>query len=233
MRSRISDIDWYHTIDLGGGLHTPGAFDHSQILPRYPLPARLDGLRVLDIATYDGYWAFEMEKRGAREVVALDIRSVRELDLPRYRRKSMTMEQLDAPMGRGFCLAHEALGSKVRRVEMSVYDLSPERLGTFDIVHLGSLLLHLHNPIKALWNACDVTKGQAVISDCYSPRLPLKVMRYLGGHDNCAWWSMSLGCLTQMTKDAGFSQVDLKYKYSITHRKSQRKIRHAAFVAQP
>src|SRR5208282_1788845 len=85
--TRIAEIDWYHTIDLGGGLLTPGAFDHGPILSRYPIPERLDGLRVLDVATFDGYWAFEMEKRGAREVVALDLSCVGDLDLPRNRRK--------------------------------------------------------------------------------------------------------------------------------------------------
>lgn len=231
LRARAAEIDWYHTIDLPGGLLTLGAFDHGPILHRYPLPDRLDGLRVLDVATFDGYWAFEMEKRGAREVVALDLSCVRELDLPRNRRNAMTQAELDAPMGRGFWLAHEVLGSKVKRVEMNVYDLSPERLGKFDLVHLGSLLLHLHNPIKALANVYDVTLSQAVIGECYSPNLPLRIMRYLGGQDNCAWWSMSLGCLTQMIKDAGFSRVDLKCKYSIAHRKSNRDIKHAAFVA--
>ena len=195
--ARVAAVEWYHTIDLGDGIRTQGVFDHSSIMPKYPLPERLDGLRVLDVATFDGYFAFEMERRGAKEIIALDVPCARSLDLPRSRRNRMSEEELDRPFGQGFSLAHERLQSKVQRVDMNVYDLSPERLGKFDVVHLGSLLLHLQNPIKALENLYDVTKDRAVIADCYSPKLPLRIMRYLGGQENCAWWSMSLGCLTQ------------------------------------
>jgi tRNA (mo5U34)-methyltransferase len=231
LKNRVAEIEWYHTIDLGNGIVTPGVFDHAPIMGKYPLPERLDGLRVLDVATFDGYFAYEMERRGAKEVVALDVSCARELELPRSRRNRMSDAELDERFGKGFALAHETLGSKVERVEMNVYDLSPERLGTFDLVHVGSLLLHLKNPLKALENVYDVSKARAVIADCYSPKLPLKIMRYLGGQENCAWWSMSLGCLTQMIRDAGFSRVDLKSKYSIEHRKSKRGVTHAGFVA--
>jgi tRNA (mo5U34)-methyltransferase len=231
LKTRVAEIEWYHTINLGDGIVTPGVFDHAPVMGKYPLPERLDGLRVLDVATFDGYFAFEMERRGAKEVVALDVSCARELDMPRSRRNRMTPGELDARFGKGYFLAHETLRSKVQRVEMNVYDLSPERLGKFDLVHLGSLLLHLKNPIKALENVYDVTKSRAVIADCYSPKLPLKIMRYLGGQENCAWWSMSLGCLTQIIKDSGFSRVELKSKYSIVHRTMKRSIRHAGFVA--
>jgi 2-polyprenyl-3-methyl-5-hydroxy-6-metoxy-1,4-benzoquinol methylase len=33
---------------------------------------------------------------------------------------------------------------------MSVYDLSPERVGRFDVVVCGSLLLHMRDPARAL-----------------------------------------------------------------------------------
>ena len=41
---------------------------------RVPLPQRLDGLRCLDVSTSDGFWAAEMERRGAAETVAVDVR---------------------------------------------------------------------------------------------------------------------------------------------------------------
>ncbi len=232
VRDRIDQIEWYHTLHLGNGIVTRGVFDHAPILAKYPIPDKLDGLRVLDVGTFDGYWAFEMERRGAREVLALDVSCARELDLPRYRRQKMTDAELDAPFGTGFRLAHEMLQSRVKRVEMSVYDMSPSRLGTFDVVHLGGLLLHLRDPLSALESLRDVCSGTAVIGDCYSPKLPLKIMRYLGGHDHCAWWSMSLGCLRQMISDAGFVNVELRSKFDLKHRTSGRGIRHATFVAQ-
>src|SRR5436190_1863508 len=57
---------------------------------------------------------------------------------------------LAGPKGNGFEIAREALGSRVERVVASVYDLSPQRLGKFDVVVCGSLLLHLRDPVGAL-----------------------------------------------------------------------------------
>jgi len=38
---------------------------------------------------------------------------------------------------RAFALARAALGSSVRRIDMSPYELSSERLGYFDFVFMG------------------------------------------------------------------------------------------------
>src|ERR1700722_1054500 len=48
---RIKDIDWYHTIDLGNGVLTPGRFNHLPLLKEYGLPESLSGKRCLDVAT--------------------------------------------------------------------------------------------------------------------------------------------------------------------------------------
>src|SRR5262249_3028597 len=69
---KIKGIEWYHTIDLGHGIETPGRFNHRPLLQHYMLPEKLDGLRVLDVATNNGFWAFEMERRGAAEIIAVD-----------------------------------------------------------------------------------------------------------------------------------------------------------------
>jgi hypothetical protein len=51
---------------------TEGLFDLRPYVERYGLPERMDGMRALEAGTWDGFWAFEMERRGA-EVVALDL----------------------------------------------------------------------------------------------------------------------------------------------------------------
>ncbi len=68
----VDEIDWYHTQELAPGLVTPGMFDLRPYVDRYGLPESIAGMRVLDVGTFEGFWAFEMERRGA-EVVALDI----------------------------------------------------------------------------------------------------------------------------------------------------------------
>src|ERR687887_372295 len=63
---------WYHTIELAPGVVTPGWFDLRPIVKRMPWPD-VAGRRCLDVGTYDGFLAFELERRGAAEVVAVDI----------------------------------------------------------------------------------------------------------------------------------------------------------------
>ena len=48
---------------------TEGTFDLRPYVARYGLPTDMTGMRALDVGTWDGFWAFEMERRGA-EVVA-------------------------------------------------------------------------------------------------------------------------------------------------------------------
>ena len=77
---------WYHTIELAPGLTTKDAvYDLRPIADRSGLPESLAGLTVLDVGTADGFWAFEMERRGAERVVAVDIGHMGQSNvLPRY-----------------------------------------------------------------------------------------------------------------------------------------------------
>jgi tRNA (mo5U34)-methyltransferase len=143
---------WYHSIELGPGCVTRGWFDLRPIVEKMPWPD-VRGKRCLDIGTWDGFLAFELERRGASEVVATDIASNRDWDfLPRDRAAGIAkLDEMSTEKGRGFLLAVEALGSRVHRETINVYDLSPERIGgTFDVVVCGSLLLHLRDPFRAL-----------------------------------------------------------------------------------
>jgi hypothetical protein len=118
LAAAVRAIEWYHTIDLGDGLVPPGAFDHRPFMQHYAIPQRLDGLRVLDVATFDGYWAFEFERRGAAEVVALDIEKLGDADLPPAVRFRLPVDELERNTGLGFALARAArLQGKTARAE--------------------------------------------------------------------------------------------------------------------
>jgi 2-polyprenyl-3-methyl-5-hydroxy-6-metoxy-1,4-benzoquinol methylase len=68
----VSTHSWYHTIEFPDGSATPGQFDHRDLVPHYGLPEDLAGKRALDVGSGNGFWAFELEKRGA-DVTSLDI----------------------------------------------------------------------------------------------------------------------------------------------------------------
>ena len=205
---KITGQEWYHSIDLGHGVITPGFVDHRDQLPYYALPASLEGLRVLDVATFDGYWAFEFERRGA-EVVAADVASWTEVDVPRLMLPHAASFGLDRPTGIGFGLAHEILGSRVKRVACSVYDLDPERVGTFDLVFISDLLVHLRDPQLALERAYSVCRGEVLVADVYTPRLEGMGDRPLAlfTAPSETWWLPNIATVKAMMRTAGFESI--------------------------
>jgi tRNA (mo5U34)-methyltransferase len=199
---------WYHTIDLGDGVVTPGMFDHRPVVDRYLIPADLSGMRCLDVGTMDGFWAFELERRGAAEVVAADLGAVDELDWP-ARWRARVEPALDETKEARFRLAHRALGSRVNRVERSVYDLDPESLGTFDLVFCGDLLVHLKDPITAAQRLRGVCRGSAIVCNPVK-RFPLgrrRPLAQLDGTDEFRWWLLSEASIERMLLAAGFDEV--------------------------
>src|SRR5436190_360090 len=78
----VLDRQWYHTIELAPGLVTPAWFDTRKVLSELPFPTSLAGKRCLDVATFDGFWAFEMERRGASETIGIDLLDPSEADWP-------------------------------------------------------------------------------------------------------------------------------------------------------
>ena len=55
LADRMNQLSWYHTVDLGDGLRTPGAYDHNPYLGAYGLPKDLTGCTALDIGAASGY----------------------------------------------------------------------------------------------------------------------------------------------------------------------------------
>jgi tRNA (mo5U34)-methyltransferase len=133
VQAKISQFaHWYHRIEVYPGVITPGAGNtekHREMFDEIGLPLDMTGLRVLDLGTADGYFAFLAEQRGAAEVVAVDYR---------------------ASEASGFAIAAELLDSHVNYFVENVYDLTPEKYGTFDVVLFFGLLYHLRNPLLAL-----------------------------------------------------------------------------------
>ena len=180
LQQEIAAITWYHTIELPHGVVTAGEYDLRPTLQKVPLPASLSGKRCLDVGTHDGFWAFEMERRGG-SVVAIDLEDPTQLDwpLPAPRIDEGTAEFL-AERRRAFRVAHQALDSSVDRLDLSVYDLSIDAVGTFDFAFIGTLLHHLRDPVEALMAIRRVVTGQLLICAVFSasksvlyPRTPL------------------------------------------------------------
>jgi tRNA (mo5U34)-methyltransferase len=212
-RNEVAQREWYHTLELAPGVMTPGFFDHNPLVPKLPIPASLAGRRCLDIGTFDGFWAFEMERRGAEEVVAADILHPLAWDWP-VGADPLAIEALERrkEAGRGFEIAAQALGSQVEKIEASVYELDPGVHGEFDFVFMGSLLLHLRDPIRALERVRAVCRGLFLTVDAVDPLLtllhPRRPITFLEGTARPWWWKPNLRGYAQMVKSAGFEALD-------------------------
>ena len=202
---------WYHTIDITPDIATPGWFDLRPVVDLMPWPD-VQGKRCLDIGTFDGYLAFELERRGASEVVAIDVDDHLLWDWPPdYREKDLARDPgfSGPPKGDGFRLAKELLHSKVDLRPLSIYDLDPAEIGTFDVVVLGSLLLHLRDPIRALEAVRQVTDGVPLSSDQIEVGLTLKsrkqpLFTLNGSGGACQWFNFNAAGHERLLFAAGF-----------------------------
>jgi len=213
LAAEVAQIQWYHTMELRPGVVTPGYLDTRPVVERLPLPRSVAGLRCLDVATFNGFWAFEMERRGSDDVVAIDVLDPAHWDWP----VASTPDAIEAigarhAGGRGFDIAKRELGSAVQRVERSVYELDPEQDGTFDLVYLGSLLVHLRDPVRALERIRLVCRGTLVVVDGIDlplslmlPRLP--VARF-DGRGRPWWWYSNAAGLARLVESGGFEVTE-------------------------
>jgi tRNA (mo5U34)-methyltransferase len=192
---------WWHSFEMPDGTTIPGVCSVESLRNRigqFPIPQDLRGKRVLDIGAWDGWFSFEMERRGA-EVLAID-----NWDNPRF---------------------HEAramLNSRVEYRQMDMYELTPERVGRFDIVLFMGVLYHLKHPLLALERVCALTTDLAavdsfVLREEHRPgadvsRRPVmefyETSEFGGQTDN--WVAPSLSCLEAFCRTAGFARVELR-----------------------
>jgi tRNA (mo5U34)-methyltransferase len=201
---------WYHTLELPGRATTPGWFDLRGIVERLPWPD-VRGKRCLDVGTYDGFYAFELERRGAQEVIAIDIDDGGRWDLPAMDRQDSEalIASYMGKRGIGFDVARQALESKVEKRILSVYDLDPVQMGTFDVVVCGSLLLHLRDPIGALEAIHSVCRGWFLSVEEISLGLTTRFRRRAVADMRLTakptqWWVPNVAGHRHMLESAGF-----------------------------
>jgi tRNA (mo5U34)-methyltransferase len=152
MDERVAQHDWWHAIELSSGVVTPGGWDLAPTAAELPWPD-VRGKRCLDVGTADGFWAFELERRGAAEVVATDLPSA-------FQQGARAR----------FELARELRGSSVVYEERDVYDLD----GDYDLVFMGFVLQMVRDPIGALDSIRSVCRGHLLLLDTVS--LPLSLL---------------------------------------------------------
>jgi tRNA (mo5U34)-methyltransferase len=192
VRARIAAIPhWYHPIEVRPGIVTPGTNDARLVLETLDLPADCRGLRALDLGTRDGFFAFELERRGA-EVVAVDY-----------------LAMTDS----GFAVAADLLQSRVTYLQRNLYGLSAAELGTFDLVLFLGLLYHLTDPLGALRIVRSLTRRrmylETLVLDFGTEMDGLPLMRFFAGStwagDPTNYWGPNVRCVEEMLGESEFA----------------------------
>lgn len=208
LAAEVATRTWFHTIDLGGGVRTPGQKDTLTELRHMRLPD-LSGRTVLDVGAYDGFYSFEAERRGARRVVAVD---------------SWAWNWPGSDARRNFDLARDVLASAIEQKTLPVEEVSPETVGgPFDVVLFLGVLYHAPDPLGYLRHVRSVTGGVAVIEtlvDLLDVRVPAAAY-YPGAslnHDASNHFGPNPAAVEGMIRDAGFARVVAFEPWSVSSR---------------
>lgn len=160
----------------------------------------IDGKSVLDIGAWDGFFSFEAEKRGADSVLSTDHFC---WSGPGWGTKA------------GYDFAHRALGSKCESLDVDVFDLDPNKLGTFNVVLFLGVLYHLTNPYGGLEKAAAMADDLLIVETVTAQnRNPEAVLQYfendsLAG-DPTNFFAPNTKALCGILRELGFSKFEVK-----------------------
>ncbi|MCY2947195.1 MAG: methyltransferase domain-containing protein [Planctomycetota bacterium] len=205
----INQIPWYHEFEFGNGLKahstTPDVGDHKAIW--HFLHHQLDAIdfqnkRVLEIGSWDGYWSFEAEKRGAAYVLSTD-------DVSQ-----------NWSAGQGIHLAKELFGSNIDiKQDVSAYQLEAKLKGEgpFDIIIYFGVYYHLFDPLYAFSQIRHLCGPNTVvlIDGPEGPALQ-KNTAFLEFANHAAEFLPSRGALEQLI-EASYLKIDDRAEFETDH----------------
>ena len=209
-RATVKEVPfWFHTFALNraAGIYTPGvARDHRYRVST--LPSDFGGMSVLDVGTFDGFYAFLAEDRGADRVVAIDNEQ--------YRLWVASRWGVELAGGEGFRTIHRLLDSGVeyRRMDAFELDRSDER---FDVVYCFGILHRVENPLGLLRVLRGRTaSGGIVLVETYGVRpadrdegaIRVSAPGEVYARDEFVYWGFGTVGLRRLARIAGFSRAE-------------------------
>jgi tRNA (mo5U34)-methyltransferase len=200
---------WFHTFALNRaeGIYTCGAArDHRYRMSM--IPDDFAGMSVLDVGTFDGFYAFLAEHRGAARVVAVDNEQ--------YRLWVASQWGVELQGGDGFRAIHRLLGSAVEYRRMDAFELDglDER---FDLVYCCGILHRVENPLGLLRVLRGRTaRGGSVLVETYgvrpedrdAPAIRIAAPGEVYARDDFVYWAFGPTGLERLARIAGFSRAE-------------------------
>ncbi len=209
---------WHHCIDLGQGVFTKQGKEQKFLLKKQnwvlqSFPESFIGKTVLDIGAWDGFYSFTAEKRGAKRVLATDSFVWEQQEL--YGLDKNFWRNFGASK-QGFELARRILNSQVEDQNIDVLDITPAKIGNFDIVLFLGVLYHMKYPLLALEKVASVTKELLILETYINPWLSLinkPIMMFYPNNelnkDVTNWCSPNIAMVKSLLTTVGFNQVKL------------------------
>lgn len=253
------DAYWYHSIQINDSIRTNGTYDIEPTLPKYGFPLSLKHKTVLDVGCADGFFAFEFEKRGAKEVCAIDSNSFdgnqaispshakSEIYSEKYKKIFQQNNQF-LPLAHklGFnnvdhrLLLKKIKSSSVRFEEQSIYHLKNTNV-KYDLVFCGALIEHLKNPIEAVEALKSVCKDTCIISLSNTMKIPF-LFRFINlfpklrnrlmtyhGDSGGTFFHFHPQTFKKVLLASGFSYVVLYSTFTLKNNKHKNKIPHVVY----
>ncbi len=195
----VAARDWFHTFEFDNGVVGQGNDPSHDKVPVMGYPDSFEGLTVLDVGAFDGWFSFEAARRGATDVLATD-------DFV-WNWPGMTAHS-------NLEFVREHTGLAVRDQMIKVEELSPEAIGgQFDVVLFLGVLYHAPDPLGYLKRVRSVTRKYVLIETVVDmlhmnrPALGYYPGEYLN-NDSSNFFGPNLLALEGLCLDAGFSRVD-------------------------
>lgn len=227
---------WYHSFYFDNGYEQRGDYDIGLGVEEYGFPADMRGMRVLDVGTGSGWFAAYFEQRGA-SVTTVDVRGYCDFDVygragfgePGEGGRAPDVVLPDgrtvfhSPVSGGFWVMKRLLGLEAEFVNARIYDVRPELFGgrTFDLVFVGSLLMHVRDPIGALMSVRSVCGGTVIANTLRiegggdSGSVPYQIL-LASPEASINWWAPSRACVLKWFEGAGFSRADVAGTVTLT-----------------
>jgi tRNA (mo5U34)-methyltransferase len=232
LQDYLRRMTWYHSIDFGAGVTSPGMKPRELIDREWRLFGLTDvaGRSLLDIGGVDGAYAFRAEADGASRVAVLDHylwcvdpdayaqlyhRSVEAGRTPPAPHETELWDPQRLPGRWRFDTARQLLGSRVRAIAADFMECDLGEVGAWDVVLYLGVLYHMEDPLRAMRRIAAVTRGQAIIETeaIVVPGHSEPLWRFFPdgelNHDRTNWWAPNLGALLGLIGAAGFRDAEV------------------------